>query len=454
MILSIVIILLALLIAYWHYVQGFLTSAISFVCAISASMMALSYYEVLTTKLFTNKLTDMAPGLVICVLFVVVYAVLRTLMDMSIPGNVRVPVIVDRIGAAVLGLVVAVFALGTVVVAAQTLPFGPSIAGYSRYEVADTRQLVVQLGTSNQDKDRLAYDEMTSADFDAAKQQALLLPVDDWVIGFANYCSVGSLAGSQSLAEVHPEYLKELYGQRVGLQVGAKRTAVNNDKRNDVEFVDLFTAKTFPQITDALKGMREGGLPPAEGKTTASNIYLIVRVQFNTTANDEDGVTRLSTGSVRLNVAGTNYFPIGTLHEAKTLLLNHKDDFLHIKTGNGEDNSKIGAVDLVFDVPVSQVLQSGKSLKPDTFLEVKRFARLDLSGKKLDGAPVASSSLSVLRRVAQMPLIADPVGTAAGDKKRGTSTPPAAPAAPVPEAPINRLQPGGADLPPVAPLPM
>src|SRR5215208_6218494 len=137
MIFSIIIIALVGGIAYYHYAQGFFSATISAIIAVVSAILAVSYHEPIVTSLLKGAAADYAIGMVMIGIFALSYIVLRTLFDKAVPGNIRLPVPVDRVGGAAMGLVAAVFSVGIFALAAQSMPFGPSIAGYSRYKLSD-----------------------------------------------------------------------------------------------------------------------------------------------------------------------------------------------------------------------------------------------------------------------------------------------------------------------------
>src|SRR5438552_5869445 len=92
-------------IAYFHYAQGFFSAFFSAIIAILAAVIAVSYHESVVTGLLGGKMGDYANSMVLVALFAGVYIVLRVLMDKAVPGNIRLPVIVDRIGVGALGVV-------------------------------------------------------------------------------------------------------------------------------------------------------------------------------------------------------------------------------------------------------------------------------------------------------------------------------------------------------------
>src|SRR5258708_17823784 len=112
MVLSIIIILFIGVIAFFHYVQGFFSATISAMITILAAVIAVSYHENVVNLLLKGKMADVAHAMVLCMIFAVVYFGLRLIFDAAVPGNVRTPSTVDKVGAGLMGLVSGFFATG------------------------------------------------------------------------------------------------------------------------------------------------------------------------------------------------------------------------------------------------------------------------------------------------------------------------------------------------------
>src|SRR2546425_836554 len=135
MILSVIILLLVGVIAYFHYVQGLFGATISAIIAVIAACMAVSYHETLVDMLLKGKMADQANAMMLCVTFAAVYIILRVIFDKAVPGNLRFPAVADAVGGGVMGIIAGIFATGVFALAAQSLPFGPAVAGHSRYAI-------------------------------------------------------------------------------------------------------------------------------------------------------------------------------------------------------------------------------------------------------------------------------------------------------------------------------
>jgi hypothetical protein len=120
---------------------------------------------------------------------------------------------------------------------------------------------------------------------------------------------------------------------------------------------------------------------------------------FNKDAADSDGNVRLAPASVRLCGNGRNFYPIGTLEDGK-LYANTIDDFLVINV-KAEDRG----ADFVYLIDDPTGIVSGGAKDPNqkidkgVFIEVKRLARVDLSGKPITvGVKPSKAKIAVERK--------------------------------------------------------
>ena len=435
MIFAIIIIVLVGVITFFHYTQGMWSATISAVVAVFSAALAIGYHETVVNTLLKGKMADQANAFALVAVFGLSYFILRTLIDKMIPGNLRLPVILDKVGAGAMGFIAAIFSVGVVAVAGQALPFGPEVGGYTRYAMSEERETPIQVQGKQQYQETIVAPQLDAETFEPEAKKGLLLPVDDWVVGLVAHLSDGgSLAGKRKLKDVHPNYLDELFAQRLGIQVGASHVATNAVKKM-VEVKGLFRAPpTVPQFDADIPGMRPSSKVVKVPTPKEGEMYLVVRVQFNDGADGGKApeFVRFSTGSVRLvaqsdEEGSKNYYPVGTLEGGTTLLANRLDDFLFTSEG--------AAADFVFLVRNDEILE-GKTMKvkEGVFVEVKRLAREDLSGKTVAPNVTPDKTVAVLRKGAIVEAV----------KKGAAAPPPAKPDAKTPPA-------GGAEAPPADP---
>ncbi|MDB5318858.1 MAG: hypothetical protein JWN40_489 [Phycisphaerales bacterium] len=400
MILSVVLILFVGLVAYLHYMQGLLNGLISVVLALIATAVAIAEYEPMATAVSGGKYNDQAQGVCLIALFALTYLIGRLIFDKLVPGNVRLPHLVDGIGGAVCGLIAGLMGTGIIAIGLQTMPFGLSIAGYARYPLAAERTAVVPGGDANSRQlDRQVIDEMKNMDFEK-EQQGLLLPVDDTVVWFAKHLSNGgSLATDRPFESVHPDLIQELFAQRAGIEPGAKHTAMANDKVSQVEVVQVNVVgklkRTVGEFESIWKDQPKGDLA-----ADAGHRLITVTVTFKTDASDEDHIVRLGPGAVRVvtrtaDGGWKNNFAIGTVQGGRAWM-NRPDDFMFIDVSK-EDRG----ANFLFEVDAGAVVEKSGStpapkagaaavtagMAPETFIEVKRLAKISLEDVKVVVGP-------------------------------------------------------------------
>jgi uncharacterized membrane protein required for colicin V production len=393
MILSIVLLLFVGLIAYLHFLQGLLSGFISVVLALIATAVAMAEYEPMAAYLSGGKYDDQAQGFCLIALFAVTYLIGRLIFDKAVPGNIRVPHLVDGIGGAICGLIAGMLGTGIIAIALQCMPLRSSIAGYTRYPLVAQHSVTVTQ-QSGQQVDRLVIDQLKSDNIDK-DEQSMLLPVDDFVVGFTKRLSDGgSLANGKPFESVHPDLMQELFGQRLGIEAGGKHTARNSEKGTQVEVVQVnVLPNTIPQTVGEFKTIWPDA--PKGKKLTAEpgHTLITVSVLFKNEASDDDHLVRLSPGAVRIAYKASdgswkNCFPIGTVQGGQAWM-SRVDDFMFIDTSK-EDRG----ANFLFDIDDNVVTRQATAAKPasggkaqapasatiapDTFIEVKRLAKISL----------------------------------------------------------------------------
>jgi hypothetical protein len=263
-----------------------------------------------------------------------------------------------------------------------------------------------------QSEDSYVSDELSSETLVDNDRQSLFLPVDDWVLGFVSFLSDGgSLAGDRTLTSVHPNYLDEMFAQRLGIQPGGEHIAVNSPERKEVTVPLAYTPATLAEADAEIPQLRNGTLQSLKPTLTAdgTKVILVIRVMFDQNASDDNKMVGFSTGSIRLVANNTDYYPLGTLDESGVLRIDKPDDPIFVNVGDGPH-----AADVVFYAPKADVLQGGAITKtaagipvsetfgqfaPGVFLEVKRMARIDLAADAKIVAPQApDKTLNVVRK--------------------------------------------------------
>jgi len=394
--------------AFFHYTQGFFSATISAILAILSAVLAFSYHEVIVEKFLGGRFGDVAHAMTLAVLFALIYFLLRVAFDKMVPGNVRFPVIVDKVGGAAMGLIAGVFAGGILAIVAQYLPMPSSVAGYSRYATMGTREVTIPAEASQRGmradvgETWDALKSETPGQFDESDKQTMIVPLDDVVVGTVQRLSDGgSLSGSQPLEEAHPDFLREVFGQRLGVQPKATRVAA----KDAIGSVELYRVDQLARKDHEYKDVRQRAEETSVLKPRGSEVLVVARVQFRKSATDKDSLVRFSPASLRLvtrkgsgaDAQWVDYYPVGTVDKASLLYVSALDDFLFVDS-KGADRG----ADFAFVIDKSSLEGQGPQLKfPEgTFVEFKRLARQDLEGKTIK-PPTAykpSDQILVLRK--------------------------------------------------------
>lgn len=415
MVFSIIVIVLIAAIAYFHYTQGLFSATLSAIIAVLAAVLAFSYHETIVYSLLKGKVADYAHGLVLVALFAVIYIVLRVIFDKAIPGNVQLPLFVDRVGAAVMGIIVGIFATGVLTVAAHTLPFGPETP-YARYAQEAARGVTVPTG--GRDLDAYVNGQLKDAQpgiFTPEQASGMFIPVDDIVVNMVDRLSTGALAGDQPLTSVHPSYLDEMFANRLGIQTGANRVAFNLPTIQQIALDGLYV---IPQVAQA-----DSEFPQLRGRMTlddvrkpgSDQVLLVARVGFTRGADDADHNVRVSPATVRLLTGGANFIPLGTLDSDGVLRVNLPDDFLVLPADQRADFVfQIPRLDLGLEPAArGKAAEVTGSIRNGAFLEVKRMGQVELSGKTPAPYPGPLESTVIRKRGLPEPKAAPAAAAAA-----------------------------------------
>ena len=397
MIFAIIILLFLGAIAFFHYIQGFFSATISAIITVFSAVIAFSYHESVAPLLGKN-VADYASAMSLLALFGITYLIIRVAFDRAVIGNIRLPFLADKVGSVVMGLIAGIFGAGIVAIAGQELPFGPDVGGYTRYEVQPTRKVSV----SKQGKAFYTahWDELSSStpgSMGDAPHGVPIIPVDDIVVNTVAKLSseTGSLSRGKPLTELHPDFLTELFGQRLGIEPSAARVAFNLPSAPSVKVLQLFSLDPKIAQGEAEVNPRYGG-PLKPLVLTPNEMFLVIRFSVSKEAGDSDNFVRFSPGSSRLLVHDPqaqpgddyqNYFPVGAMFGSDKLLLDKPDDYLFARTGTD--------IDLVYKVP-KKLFE--KQAAEGAMFEFKRGTRIGLAGMTVDPKITDDDSAGMLRK--------------------------------------------------------
>ncbi|MCK5272067.1 MAG: CvpA family protein [Sedimentisphaerales bacterium] len=178
------------LIFYQVFTQGLFSNIIMAVLSLVAAVTALNYYEPLSVIL-NDKVGIMNigwRGVSLLAIFVVTLFALRMTSDQLIKGNMNFPMIIDRAGSGLCALISSLTISGMIALGLQNMPISAVILGFDRCGESLQQQ--------ESDKGFFPFG-------------------DSFVTAVMGQVSCYCLAGRDSFAHHHPDYLRELYLNRL-----------------------------------------------------------------------------------------------------------------------------------------------------------------------------------------------------------------------------------------------
>jgi len=323
-------------IAFFQSIQGSFSALIMAVLTVVSACIAVNYYGQLSTAMLLQHIPDYADAACLAGLFALSLGVLRTISDYVIRGNVLLPAMVDRILAGLISLPTALLIVGIASVAFQMLPFDPQVMLFRR------------------------FDEKMQA------RSGIFPYADQFAVGLLSTLSRGALSAEEDLGKIHPDWLREIHGNRA---------AVQRESRHAAPPESIKAQKTW-ELTDRpllkkrqkydRRGRFEGTEVLGQYQPSGDHMLLAIRTRFLPPAADPDKYHRFTPTQVRLvgflGQRAVDYFPIGVQDRENPDEYNYLEPDAHIidKASGGID------YDLVFEVP--------RDFKP-WFIEYKRWAR-------------------------------------------------------------------------------
>ena len=121
------------------FTQGLFSSLIMCVLCLISALIAFNYYELLGSKLNGIGLASYGgEAISLMGLFLLSLLVMRLAFDRLIKGNMKFPLLVDRIASAFFGLTAGMVIAGIIAIGFQLLPTPAKLLGFDRFpEVAD-----------------------------------------------------------------------------------------------------------------------------------------------------------------------------------------------------------------------------------------------------------------------------------------------------------------------------
>lgn len=342
-----VCVLVGVLTFYQVFKQGFFSALIMAVLSIVSALLAFNYHERLSPFLYGWGLGDFGPDSICLIgLFVIILLILRVIFDHLVVGNMSFSLPIDRAGAAIFGLISSLVMVGVIVLGFQSMPIGTKFLTFDRCpELADP-----------------------------TSDRALFPSPDGFVVGLMNMASNYCFAGENKFSHYHPDYLRELYFERLALDPESRRDAPASAVRLTNAYL---VRKQAPDDRGQVVDYKSGEPLDYQGELIAVQLEIKGGKGDNPAADasDVDGVIRFALGNVRLagfdasqkRKPGLSAYPLGFLMPGEEAVeLERLDQGKIVKTGTG-------MVSLLFDWPEEL---ARKNPTPPLFLEFKRTARL------------------------------------------------------------------------------
>ncbi len=289
MILSLIVILGTLLLAFLWSTRGFFSALVNLACTIAAGAIAFAFWEPLGYKLLAMApprgamagLEGAAWGLALMVPFALSYVVLRGIEMAVLRGNVIVSTAANYAGGGICGLLASIICMGFVTLGLSNMRFGTELMGHNAMAWAPNGSVV--------------------------RQNKLLLPVDDITAGLYGKLSERAFASGEPLAKWHPDFAEVGHSNRMSFGDGRNRNAM---RPNEYTVAGRFTVKSpNDSINDVIRDPQTGNpqqitMPNGEPYPAQGRIEGFV-VNFGSGAS-ETGSGKVSIGSPQIRLVVQN----------------------------------------------------------------------------------------------------------------------------------------------------
>jgi hypothetical protein len=351
---SLVVLLIILGCAAAQYFKGTVVRAFATIIAIiCAGMVAFGFFEILANVFISRgddsrflSLVPWAQTLSFLLLFVLTFAILQTGITMLTPHPVELGFLPERIGRVVCGLIGGLIASGFLLTAFEMAPL-PLAYPYQRFD---------------------------SMKLDVKRPNGVLFRADSFATGLFSLLSNDSFSGKRSFATLHPDYLDQLFLNRL-LGDGQVGTVSSVAPAIEVPKPAVWPApQAIADQVDALVGelrTRGGKIAYEKGGASVSlpvspqsgYVPTIVRIGIKRRAirgaSAINGGTftpsqlrlickRKGYGQNPLAGTATNVYPIGYLKSADKVQVSPE---IKVGTDAFQNNAGTKYVDFVFCVP-------------------------------------------------------------------------------------------------------
>lgn len=361
--LSLTFLVLLAVIAFRQATFGFFSALIMAVLTICCAAAAIGSHDWLATNLFAPYWQpDYAHALALAIAFGVSLLILRLVFDRLVRRSCLLPSMVDRLGGAICGAITALVIVGMMAVAVQMIPFGGSIAGFSR----------VVPPVAGKD---------TKGPAEAQEKSELLLTPDRFAAGLGYYVSNGIFSADRPFYRENPDWV-----QAVGWTNSVTDAVSTYAPPGSITIQGTDKLQTVVRMTpgtdrDKTKATYEP-IEPRSGRE-----FRAVRVKLSDAAKDQNKAHIFSLRQFRLVGRGAKgieqYIPVAIRQDDISDALDRHARYRKEPSGEVAVTDTLytpheNVAEIVFDLPVG--------FEPD-FLEYKRGARVKVSFKEGGGLP-------------------------------------------------------------------
>ncbi|MCH7720805.1 MAG: CvpA family protein [Planctomycetes bacterium] len=347
------------MIAYLHAIQGLFSALIGCVLSILSVCVAFAGFEYVAHNWLASWRPDFAMPVAFIGLFCGTLLGTRVIADNLIRRACLLPMIVDRVGGGVFGVLVGMIITGMLAIALQMIPLGGTMLGYSRFKPPPPPR------ASRADDVDLPED-----DRDPDDQEDIFLNPDRFVVRLASMMGNGVFSGQRDWYDTHPDFIQE-----IGWSQATMRRIGHLAPPGSVSRVSVGSADVLYEKTVVVRRRRDMPASYDPVSLPAEKKWYTVRVKLGSQAADSDGTHRFMLRQARLlgkdrpDASGlTQYYAMGLNDnnpEFPDRLVMADLDKIY-----GPDPEK--EVTFVYEVPDSFV---------PYFLDYKNGARVDLASQ-------------------------------------------------------------------------
>ncbi len=302
MIISIVVIVGVLAIAYMWASKGFLSSLLHMACVIAAGGIALAVFEPLAYMLLETGnrwLIDSAWGMAIAGPFIVSLLVLRVTIDKVVPGNADLDTVTNLVGGGVCGLVSGTVTMGLVMLAVGMMRLSPSLNDYKPIDYQGGGSL--------------------------GRMNTLMYPVDQLTANFYALMSRSTykpFGTKETFARWHPEFADEGPMMRTNYNNGFSFHTIEPGGFSLVTRYSVGRNENLKDITQDAKDDAKQSVIDPRGEPVVNPYIEGFVVQFGPKAREESGRVVIGSGQVRLVVEDQQgqskaYHPFAVISQAQ-----------------------------------------------------------------------------------------------------------------------------------------